>query len=342
MFDDSVKNVMNNEHSYRSENIINRDLSTIIIDIYDYFKQPDDTLQYESMKHSDIRNVENAIYTHVNISEKYGIHLFLRNTMSYLTLGFHTVSFSPVPKSKIYEIDYDDLPPLENICIWKIGGFVNIFDDVKSDVDSDSDSDADIAVTVPKLDGRHKMLQDNGVDIKARRNDVCHMCYVPLYGEIYVFQKIINKKCWGLCDRCFKNSEYYDNDMALNKPHCVIWKTIYPRTLRRVLDDPDILNMMKIIPKIHDPVALINVLKLIIDADERIIRERYYQKLNDDTVLPIRIDLTGDRWQFIFVGKDYIIYMINSNAYKISDYELVNSTDDKKRYMILGGLDRDT
>ncbi len=163
--DNCRHNLFIEEGGIRPEEIINRDLSTIIIDVSDCFVQPDLTMQLKAMRLSDIHHHERAVHSQFAISQKYGMLLQIRHIMSpglsstaHSSLASYckhdmdkltSISTFP-PRAKIYECELDDLD-LINLTMWKKYTIASIEelltttststnDEVKSAALSDSDN----------------------------------------------------------------------------------------------------------------------------------------------------------------------------------------------------------
>lgn len=426
--DNVIHQVLTCDGSVRSEEYINRDLSTIFVDVYDIYKQPHNTLQFKAMNLRDIRGHNRITFSQLVISQHLGLKPCISRIMdgsSFIELSENMANISAKTKKsdmifKVYSIDFDELPTLEYVNVWDesthdllyivgiITAVTTSIDEIKESEDCDSDNapiakkiknkgkgkgkgkgkkkttklvkkkvvkklidefsddeeekEYTVAENEPEpedetaaepqqqqpqqenISTRKSLLIANDVDVNKKRNDICVLCSAPLFGEVFVIQHTGTRKCVGVCEYCLY-STLYNHTLG----ECVVWFTIYPRTMVKAINDPDLFEAMKIDKYTHDPVALQRGLQLIAKSKSRVIYQRYSgeEYINNPVnhlcrgIMP-KLHEDSARWQFMFNGVNedvnYTLYLINDVMFRSTDYELLEHDDKVSRYIGLGGL----
>jgi hypothetical protein len=358
MFDSGIGNLLVDENSIRGEEVIMRDLSTIILDD-GYFKQLDRTLQAEPLKFTDMMHYERerVIPMQIILSKTYGLRALVRAIFSYTKNSTSYMSYfdSMIKEHNVPEMEWDSIPKLANILTWvnSKGGLESFLiakklqkynippspkatkkkkkatkakakadsDDEHIESESEPEPEEPVVQQLNPTDIRLKVLNNMDFNIDETRNDICFGCSTPLYGTTYVVG--LEEKYVGFCEFCL--------DIKMTNPNMKVYKTEYPRTLNKVIRDPDFLQAARCFPLITDAERYISALKTISKADTWEIHQR-------------KVSCTGNtvpttyfkqRWQFRFKKGDTTVYMINDTAFALADFRLLK---DPGTIIVLGGV----
>lgn len=287
----------------RTENAIYSDLSTIIVDMFNCFTQVDNTLQLSAIKASDIKGADRVVYSQVLISQIYGLHFAISSIHPGGSVSINSDSLNTIRRIEdmrrsckllMYETEYDELPELEKVSTWTRNYNApadQIYNHLQEHIptpvvntNSDSDDDGDNQMQPPPPQPTQptnriqyyyqQLIVDNGGDIQEMRNDICLLCKIPLYRKVYVLQSITTHKCIGLCEPCLLKN-FNGMDITINKPHCVVWKTVYPRSFAKILDDPSVVLAANIAERIHNGPSYLSLIKRMHAAEIKTIYRRY-------------------------------------------------------------------
>lgn len=302
----------------RGETQIFRDLVTIIVD-FGALNIPEG-IHFEPITEGNVLGFSSVIRTNLIMDKRYGIQptlagLYLMPAISNSVPRILKPSKEIQNLPDIYDCpDFEKLPLMEKIYMWRQRPVFIFREYIKLILSAEVKTDETAFVPTPE----QQSIEDYGGCLDSKRRDICIGCYVPLYGDIYVLQSVQTKKCIGFCPMCFES--IFNNVKNLLKwiCPCIAWKTVYPRSILKVIDDKDIKIAMKAYQEI-DHVKLPEMLKFITTATKRI-----YNDLDD---------------QFEFSGtsadKPYKIIVVNISIFTIQHYKLAH---DEKAYVINGGI----
>lgn len=264
----------------RTETQIYRDLVTIVVDMD--ILTLDEGLHFDPISEKHIKGHDKVIRADIILDKKYGIQGTLANfyLMPNIDQKMALQRFGEV-STRVYECpDFDMLPQFEKIYMWRSrAADTRIF--LKELLMGTAQSST---VFTPE----QSYIEQCGGCLDSTRRDICVACYVPLYQDIFAIQSVTTKKCVGVCPRCFKYLFTFADPLRFDPP-CVIWKTIFPRTINRVIDDEDMQIAMQAYSGINVE-KVCNILKMIMNAKSR--------KYND---MEGRFEITGENYKILVI-----------------------------------------